>query len=137
MEADSIKTVFDLHGLGVRELAAMHHAARQRRGLRSSRPVETTSGHRPLPACINHGRWLVACPWCAGAELVDPADPVFYCLSCQNEQAGNQLVIVAFPEQREALERLLLRRPDPKTRNWLEGETVDDLLRENAAHGVS
>jgi hypothetical protein len=30
-----------------------------------------------------------------------------------------------------------MARPDPTTRHWLPGETVDDLLAENAAYGVT
>jgi len=34
------------------------------------------------------------------------------------------------------VERLLSMRPDPNTRNWSAGETLHDLMRENAEHGI-
>jgi hypothetical protein len=39
-------------------------------------------------------------------------------------------------DERQAIEAALRVRPDPTTRNWLPGETVADLLRENAEHDV-
>ena len=35
----------------------------------------------------------------------------------------------------QAVARLLSLRPDPLTRNW-EGESVHDLMVENAVHGI-
>lgn len=34
------------------------------------------------------------------------------------------------------VERLLMMRPDPSTRNWFPGETLVDLTYENGAHGI-
>jgi hypothetical protein len=34
------------------------------------------------------------------------------------------------------VERLLMMRPDPSTRNWFPGETLGDLMMENGAHGI-
>jgi hypothetical protein len=36
----------------------------------------------------------------------------------------------------EGVERLLAMRPNPKNRNWRPGETLIDLMTENAVHGV-
>lgn len=36
----------------------------------------------------------------------------------------------------KGVERLLMMRPDPSTRNWVPGETLHDLMFENAEHGV-
>jgi hypothetical protein len=36
----------------------------------------------------------------------------------------------------QGVERLLLMRPDPSTRNWWPHETLHDLMFENGAHGV-
>ena len=43
---------------------------------------------------------------------------------------------VLWPDARVEIEALLVKRDDPNTRNWLIGETVDDLARENAERGV-
>lgn len=37
---------------------------------------------------------------------------------------------------RRGIERLLMMRPIPYTRNWLPGETLTDLLAENIEHGI-
>ena len=34
------------------------------------------------------------------------------------------------------VERILMMRPDPTKRNWWPGETLHDLIAENAEHGL-
>lgn len=51
-----------------------------------------------VTAEINYGRWVVRCPFCAGAEMGDPEDKRFFCLSCYNEKAGGKWLKVKFPE---------------------------------------
>jgi hypothetical protein len=89
-----------------------------------------------VKAEVNHGRWIARCVVCGGAEEVTPKEPVFYCLSCGNADNGGHVMAVVFPDDREAIEAELLRRPDIGTRNWLPTETVNDLASESAAHGV-
>ena len=43
---------------------------------------------------------------------------------------------VLWPDDREGIESVLSHRPIPESRNWLPGETVDDLKRENIEHGL-
>jgi predicted ABC-class ATPase len=43
---------------------------------------------------------------------------------------------IVWPARAEDVERLLSMRPDPHTRNWEPGETLNDLLLENMQHGV-
>jgi len=93
-------------------------------------------------AYINHGRWVVNCPdpECAGAEVVDPSDPVFMCLSCGNLKNKDiegriRLYSVRFPHNKLQIEKALLERKDPCVRNWHTEETVDKLKQENKAHG--
>lgn len=86
---------------------------------------------------INHGRWIVACPFCRpGGCMADPADERFYCLECNNRQAGYQWVAVEFPPERETIEFLLCLRPDVSNRNWKSGETVASLFQENVDNGL-
>lgn len=88
----------------------------------------------PLAPRANHGRWLVDCPGCPGAELVDASEPVFICLSCGNKFAGFLPVAVQFPAQMTAIERILdKRRTDQQ--NWTT-ETIAELVAENASVGV-
>lgn len=57
----------------------------------------------PVAARIDFGRWVCDCE-CGGAEYVDPADPVFYCMSCGNTQYEGGLRPVVFPKNREEIE---------------------------------
>lgn len=80
----------------------------------------------------NWGRWVVRCPRCPSALDGVPGDPAFRCWEC-----GATAAVDWPPEATVAgVERLLLMRPDVTTRNWLPGETLIDLVVENAAHGI-
>jgi len=88
-----------------------------------------------VKAEINHGRWIVRCPACSGAEEADPGEPIFYCLSCGNDENGGHVMQVVFPDDRAAIEAALLRR-EMGNRNWAPGESLSDLEMENAEHGL-
>jgi hypothetical protein len=85
-------------------------------------------------AFANFGRWVAACPRCPHAVDVDAQTrtPAFSCAVCglgaEIEWPSREMV--------HNIERLLLMRPDPTKQNWLPGETLADLLEENATHGV-
>ena len=119
----------------VRSLANTSHAelvftVQRGRGGRFVLPVELAAAPI-LKAEVNHGRWIVRCPYCAGAELADHADPRFFCLSCYNVGSGGKWLPVQFPGDGRAIEGELLKRPEAN-RNWLPHESVEDLRRENA-----
>ena len=82
-----------------------------------------------MNAYVNHGRWVVDCPepYCGGAGL---AETVLVCENCK------RVTQVVWPTNRTDIDRALVPRPVPQTRNWTPGETVEDLLKENEAHGV-
>ena len=92
-------------------------------------------------AYVNHGRWVADCPSpaCTGAELVDPQDPRFYCLSCYNAAFGGKWLRVRFPPERErqAIERALLARARERNRNWYPGETVEQLEEEHRRYRLA
>lgn len=90
-----------------------------------------------IQASVNQGRWIIECPFCTGAEFLDPADPRFYCLSCYNKAVGHLWLLVVLPEDRVAVERALIVRPMLENRNWSPGETVAQLHQENHKEGVS
>lgn len=89
-----------------------------------------------VPAYVNHGRWVVECPDCRGAQLACEQDRRFMCNTCGNESIGGRWRAVVWPPFWQGLESVLIRRPDPVTRNWLPGESVADLASENDDHGV-
>lgn len=85
-----------------------------------------------LVATVNHGRWLVICPDCGGAEYAWE-EKYMLCLSCYNAKVGHRFRPFVFPSERGRIEELLIVRPLPN-RNWSLGETVADLERENEEH---
>lgn len=64
----------------------------------------------PVMARIWQGQWIADCE-CRGASFVDPDEPIFFCFSCGNRAQGGWVRSVIFPEQREAIEALVLERP--------------------------
>ena len=82
-----------------------------------------------MNAYVNHGRWVVDCPepYCGGAAI---AETVFVCNNCKRVEP------VEWPEYKTLIDDVLNVRPVPQTRNWIPGETVNDLKRENKAHGL-
>lgn len=95
----------------------------------SRNPMHTESAVVPaLKARIDHGRLLADCPSCAGAELVDHEDLVFFCLSCYNQAHGGKWLTVELPPADElaAITAALLERP-ANQRHWRSGQSVADL----------
>lgn len=94
-----------------------------------------------VDAYVNGSRWVCSCPdlACGGAERVSFLSGVMFCCECRNAANGNDYIQVAVPDAdtREGIESALLVRPDWRTRNWQPGESIQDLLDENAAMGVS
>jgi len=91
----------------------------------------TISDDEPLMAYVNHGRWIVKCE-CGGAEKAWE-EGLFMCQSCWNGKHKHQYRRAVFPEEREMIEELLLKRALPN-RNWFLHETIADLERENEEH---
>jgi len=100
-------------------------------GLKYLIEIEQGRHEQPVQARILYGRWLVDCPQCAGANDVDPDEPVYLCTSCG--WPGN-FAHVEFPHERAEIERLLLHRPI-HNRNWFPGETAEYLRWENITNG--
>ncbi len=93
--------------------------------------AEGTQGQ--VIARVNHGRWVANCPFCAGAELVEPG-AVFFCLGADPDggmaKNGNHPMAVVFPVNRAEIESALQARPI-ENQNWTPNEKVDDLVAEN------
>jgi hypothetical protein len=60
------------------------------------------------------------------------------CGSCAARGTGatTRWPSIVWPADPEGIEALLAMRPARKNRNWLPGETLQELLAENAAHNV-
>lgn len=125
---ERLRTIKDLGG-GERGVATfVHMVVSARRGTLPA-PVGDVGKPKAI-VVVNHGRWLVSCPFCAGAERADPDDKRFYCLSCGNKAVGNKWIPVKWPTTRVAIEAELVKRPVENTRNWRPGETVAQLAKE-------
>ena len=80
----------------------------------------------PAPvARVEHGRWLVDCPHCNGAELTDKLWNSTICGSC-----GAEFRQVSWPINMTEIEDVLLVRP-PHRQHWFPSETVNQLEDEN------
>ena len=86
-----------------------------------------------IPAWVSYGRWIVQCA-CGCAQIVSRVDPRAYCPNCLNLAAGGMFRPVVFPPEADAIEAILSRRHYDVNRNWLPGESVADLQRENDTH---
>lgn len=99
-------------------------------------PTTHVSDTPPLKARVNHNRWIVDCPDCAGAEFVWLDKPLMMCAECFNVAVERKWRRVVLPNNVAAIETVLKARPIPHTRNWVPGETVSDLKRENKKRGL-
>lgn len=84
-----------------------------------------------IAAYLNHGRWVVACPFCTGAEL---ARVEFFCRNCNMKKNRRAAMRVIYPANLELIEKIVNARK-AQNRNWTY-ETIDQLIAENAAHGL-
>ena len=123
-------------GISHFEVAGKHPSSRRDRSLPTGRVNESVQAR----AYVNHGRWVARCPLCVGGcELADLEDGLFFCCECRNAEVGFDYLRTGTPAvgERKKIEALLLRREDDRNRNWRPHETVQDLERENASHGVN
>ena len=101
-----------------------------------------------MDAYVNHDRWVADCdtPYCGEAQEVwarffipDTPDNVtgrwvryrrmeFVCGNC------GKTYLIGWPADKDLIDAALSRRVVPETRNWLPGETVEELEAENTAH---
>jgi len=86
--------------------------------------------HAPIAAQIRGNAWVIQCE-CGAGNATDPQWQIACCFAC-----GAVHRQVVFPKDAAAIEKVLLERPKVQNRHWMPGETVDDLIAENVAHGV-
>lgn len=108
---------------------------------------------KPVAARIDFGRWIADCPYCGGAEYIDPDDPFIFCLSCNMVDNKGAALPVIIPPDRDIIESLVLARPVHNknlgnaiqnallakpvigglSRSWNAQESVEDLRNQNKA----
>lgn len=91
------------------------------------RPHEVS---KEIVARCDHGRWVGDCG-CGSGVAASPEWSLACCFSC-----GAIYRRIVFPKDRAAIVAALAARPAIENQNWLPGETVAQLLAENAAHGI-
>lgn len=89
-----------------------------------SRFLETEDS---VAAYVSDNRWVADCPACHGGIACWPANHRGACLDC------GRIYQIDFPRDRQRIEAALIQRPT-RNRNWLPGETVDQLIAENIEH---
>jgi hypothetical protein len=113
-----------------------HTTERIRAGEDPSPPGRApAAGDADVEAQISHGRWVALCP-CGSAQIPPLTEQRFVCLTCRNASIGGRARRLVWPADPDAVELVLLARPDHRTRNWQPHETIADLELENQAHGL-
>jgi hypothetical protein len=82
----------------------------------------------PTKAYVNHGRWVANCVWCLTGMLTQPHWRIACCGECGARYSSAR---VHFPENIEAIEKILLRRVRRDQQNWDDRQSVDELKKEN------
>lgn len=101
----------------------------QRRALPAPDHLEGT-----IKAQLHQGLWIATCPeaGCSGAFAVTSLQPFAACSSC-----GAGWFEIEFPENKEAIETELNKRPIPRKglvhHNWSPGESMAKLRKETKA----
>lgn len=98
-----------------------------------------------VTAFIAGGSWVARCPraGCFNAEKYGVCDDGSLGglrelrFICREDKGGCGFTCrVRWPEDRAAIENLLSARELRANRNWLPGESVADIHRENLDHGI-
>src|SRR4249920_228767 len=96
-------------------------------------------GSHVVEAHANWGAWAAKCGMCPNGTpfrhlpgYLRPGTKHWQCWLC-----GTVTEVIWPSEKMMAdVERILMMRPDPTTRNWWPGETIHKLMWENGEHGI-
>lgn len=89
----------------------------------------------PVHLQINASRMIAHCDICGEAMAVNP-DGAFFCMGCLNYRNENLARPLLVPDDLADICAVLVKRPSARTRNWVPGESLQDLIAENEAEGV-
>lgn len=78
----------------------------------------------------NWNDWKAECPACPSAMTIPVGTTTVTCWDC-----GAVIGPIVWPNDPAGIEAILSYRPDPNTRNWDPGQTLEELLLENAEAG--
>lgn len=92
-------------------------------------PPDVAKVLTPARLHISRDNWIAECPEGCGYAIVACPGLAMVCPT-------HGWFDVVWPLTLKSIEKVLDKRPDVRTRNWLPHETVKALLRENRDHGV-
>lgn len=86
---------------------------------------------------LDRGVWKTHCPSCGGATILRRGARLHFCYACWDDGEPVWREVAWLPET-EAIERVLLQRPQAANRNFYphQGETLVDLRQQNTEYGV-
>ena len=90
-----------------------------------------------LPLIITYSNYAVQCEDCFECVVIEWDEP-FFCPNCLNASNGGLARVVEYPKKkdRNEIERVLLKRINPNSRNMLKGDTIEKLKQENVENGL-
>lgn len=101
-------------------------------------PPNAVSKEAVAYAIVRQARWVVKCPFCEyHYQYAHRSDPRFFCCDCGNAPVNGKWVGVQWIDNPQDVEAELLKRTNPYNQNWEWGESIGDLVVENAENGVS
>lgn len=124
---EAIPAAYRLHVLIAEEsrrLGLVHHPV--------PLPDSVSDEHETF-AYVNHGRWVVDCPFCGSAQHAAKTDHRFLCSECGNAEARGAWLPVRWPRDAKKIEQVLDERPREANRNWRPPEKLSVLKSENKA----
>jgi len=90
-------------------------------------------GEIAIHVYANHGRWVVECPDCCGAQIASAVDYRFMCTVCANVAVEGLWRSVIWPEEYAEIDEALCCRENTANQNWVPGETLEELKAEEPA----
>lgn len=90
------------------------------------------TGKAAVEAFVSWGRWIAPCAFCPNAVRPTFGTPAFQCRMCDTVSE----IVWPSEEMARGIYRLLMMRPNYTNRNWLPGETLNDLMWENGENGI-
>jgi len=90
----------------------------------------------PVLAYVNHGRWVGDCPapGCNAAQMLHESG-IYFCTECGNAAFSHKWLRVAWPSDAKEIALLLCNR-QAQNQNWMPGEPLTELVKENMMHSI-
>jgi hypothetical protein len=93
---------------------------------------DVAGSNQAVAGFIYQDHIVAGCPDCGDVSIVWLEDLLYMCPDCWNATAGGRFRQVKIPRNLTAIYAVLALRIFPRNRNWLPGETVKQLEKENA-----